>query len=167
MAQLLPNRLSEVMSDAQITQFHKGIQMALDALPKKPILSNDDYAKIPKKGKTRAKEADLLIRVVRKYQRFLPATLKMEEVEKDNRLYGQLSELSNHTVQDLFDHLEFLMGLSGGEELNAYSRFISNVRTAAQEADSEAIAALNEIEQIERLTGGGDPRKKATTKAKS
>jgi hypothetical protein len=29
--------------------------MALDALPKKTILSNEDYAKIPKKGEARRK----------------------------------------------------------------------------------------------------------------
>jgi hypothetical protein len=160
MIKLLPNRLSEVMSDAQLADFERGIKIALDALPKKPVLSNEDYAKIPKKGKIRAKEADLLIRVVRKYPNFLPPTLKVEDVEKDNRLYNQLLGLMSQSLQELQDSMAFLSGLAGGEELNAYSRFISNVRTAAQDGDLQAIQALNEIQHVERSVGGSEVRSK-------
>jgi hypothetical protein len=160
MIKLLPNRISEVMSDAQLAEFERGIRIALNALPKKPVISNEDYAKIPKKGKIRAKEADLLIRVVRKYPKFLPPSLKVADVEKDNQLSNQLLELKSQSLQELLDSMDFLGGVSGGEELNAYSRFTINVRTAAQDGDSEAIQALNEIQNVERSIGGSKTRSK-------
>ena len=53
MAKLLPNRISETMNEVQIKQFMDGIKMAFDALPKKPVMSKEEYDKISKKGTAR------------------------------------------------------------------------------------------------------------------
>jgi hypothetical protein len=139
MAKLLANRLSETMTAAQTTQFLKGIQMAMDALPKKPIISNDEFSKIPKKGEARRKEANLMLHIIRRFPQFLPLALTLKEVENDNALYEQLRELSLVQVRKLVDLIEFLLGLAGGEEMNAYSRYVENVRSAAQEGNLDAV----------------------------
>ena len=160
MARLLPNRISEVMTEAQQKQFIAGIKMALEALPKKPILPQDDYDKIPKKGDAREKEADQLVKIVVKYPKFLPNTLSVNDVLNDNTLYDQLNTLMDDHIKALVDVVDFLMGLSGGEELNAYSRFIENVKAGVNDGDEEAVAALNEISAIDRNSGGGPNKKK-------
>lgn len=154
MAKLLPNRISEVMTEAQQTQFIAGIKMALEALPKKPILPQDDYDKIPKKGDAREKEANQLVKIVVKYPKFLPSTLTVTDVLSDNTLYDQLNTLVDDHLQALVDVVDFLMGLSGGEEMNAYSRFIENVKAGVNDGNEEAIAAWNEISAIDRKTPG-------------
>lgn len=171
MAKLLPNRISETMTEAQIKQFQDGIKMAFDALPKKPVLSKDEFDKIPKKGEMRVKEANLKIKVVRKYAKFLPSVLSVEEVEKDNTLHRQVDELYDNHLQPLVELADFVLGLSGGEEINAYSRFTDNVRSAAKDGDTNAIEALNELEAIDKQLGIGffkktpvDPAAKTPTK---
>jgi uncharacterized protein YcbK (DUF882 family) len=166
MAKLLVNRLSETMTAAQTTQFFKGIQMAMDALPKKPILSNDEFSKIPKKGEARRKEANLMLHIIRRFPQFLPSALTVKDVENDNALYEQLRELSTFQVRKLVELIEVLSGLAGGEEMNAYSRYIENVRSAAKDGNPDAIEALNLIEDVERNKGGGNNRKKPTTPSK-
>jgi hypothetical protein len=67
MAKLIANLVNETMTAAQIAQFQRGIQMAMDALPKKPILSNEDYAKIPKKGAARRQWANQMLEVAKAF----------------------------------------------------------------------------------------------------
>jgi hypothetical protein len=165
MVKLLANRISEAMTEAQKTQFLQGIQMAMDALPKKPILSNDEFSRIPKKGEARRKEANLMLHIIRRFPQFLPSALNLQDVEKDNELYEQLRELSLVQVRKLVDLIEFLQGLAGGEEMNAYSRYVDNVRSAAQEGNLDAIEAWNLIENT-AVKKGGKPRK-TTSKAKA
>ena len=159
MSKLLPNRISEVLSEAQIKQFTDGIEMAKSALPKKIPLSNEEYDKIPKKGTAREKEADAMIKIVRKFPKFLPSVLSVEDVEKDNKLYDQVNALYDDHLQPLIDLADFIMGLSGGEEMNAYSRYLENVRAAAHDGDLEGIEALNELEGVERNRGGNSSKK--------
>lgn len=160
MAKLLPNRLSETLTDKQIEQFRTAIQTAIEALPKKPVISNDDFAKIPKKGETRVKEADQMIRVVRNYPQFLPVTLNLEEVEKDNTLYDQIRDLKLSYLKVLEEHIDVLLGISGGEEMNAYGRFTENVKTGAKDNNAAAISALNEIDKVEKPRLGKPTAKK-------
>lgn len=159
MAKLLPNRISETMSAAQIKQFEDGIKMAFDALPKKPAMSKEEFGKIPKKAENRTKEANLKIKVVRKYPKFLPTVLSLEEVEKDNTLHGQVNTLYDDHLQPLVDLADFVLGLSGGEEMNAYSRFFDNVRQGVKDGDLDAVEALNELEAIDKLLGIGSFKK--------
>ena len=168
MAKLLPNRISETMNEVQHKQFMDGIKMAFDALPKKPVMSKEEYDKIPKKGTAREKEADLKIKVVRRYPQFLPTLLPLIEVEKDNTLYDQINELYDNHLQPLVDLSDFLLGVSGGEEMNAYSRFADIVRSAAKDSDPAAIEALNELEAIDKQLTPSSPKKvvvDATSKA--
>ena len=162
MAKLLPNRISEVMSEAQIKQFIEGIKTAKAALPKKIPLSNEEYDKIPKKGTAREKEADAMIKIVRAFPKFLPSVLSIEDVEKDNMLYDQVNALYDDHLQPLVDLADFIMGLSGGEEMNAYGRYIDNVRSAAKDGDLEAIEAANHLNDIERLRNNSQPKKPTT-----
>jgi hypothetical protein len=162
MAKLLANRLSETMTAAQIAQFQRGIQMAMDALPKKPVISNEEYAKIPKKGDARRKWADQMLELVRQFPKYLPTALQCSDVEKDNILNGQIHSLNQLHLRKVVDLVEILEGLSGGEELNAYSRFIENVRTAAKDGQPDAIEAQNQLDDIEHTKTG--PAKKKSTK---
>ncbi len=161
MATLIANRLNETMTAAQIAQFQKGIQMALDALPKRPIVSNEDYDKIPKKGETRRKWAEQILQIARLFPEYVPSALKVEDVERDNTLNTQLHQLNQFHLRRLVESTEFLLGLSGGEELNALSRFIENVRTGAKDGESNAIAALNMIDDVEGNSIGRSKSKKA------
>ena len=165
MAKLLPNRISETMTDAQIKQFQDGIKMAFDALPKKPSMSKEEFDKIPKKAAGRIKEANLRIKVVRKYTKFLPTILPLEEVEKDNTLHGQVDKLYDDHLQPLVELADFVLGLSGGEEMNAYSRYADNVKAAAKDGDPDAIEALNELEAIDKQLGIGSYKKFASDNA--
>ena len=150
MAKLLPNRISEQMTEAQIAQFKQGIDMARTALPKKPIVSKDEFDKIPKKAEFRIKEANLRIKVVRKYPKFIPAALTLQDIENDNTLHDQVNTLYDETLQPFIDDVEFILGLSGGEELNAYSRYIDNVKKAKDDGDKEAIAPFDELDAIDK-----------------
>jgi hypothetical protein len=145
-----------------MTQFQRGIQMAMDALPKRPAISNEDYAKIPKKGDARRKWADQMLELVRQFPKYLPTTLQTSDVEKDNLLNAQMYSLNQSHVRKLVDAVELLDGLSGGEEINAYSRFIENVRTAAKDGQADAIEAQNQLDDIERMKTG--PAKKKSSK---
>lgn len=158
MAKLLPNRISETLSDAQIKQFKAGIEMALNALPKKPVVSKDEFDKIPKKGDLRIKEADLKIKVVQKYPKFLPTALTVQDIQNDNVLHGQLNALFKNDLQTLVDDVLFILGLSGGEELNAYGRYTENVKKAKDDNDVEAIAPLDELDAIDKQLGLGSYR---------
>lgn len=164
MAKLLPNRISETMTDAQIKQFKDGIKMAYDALPKKPVMSKDEFDKIPKKAEVRIKEANLKIKVVRKYGKFLPTVLPIDEVEKDSILHAQIDKLYDDDLQPLVDLADFILGLSGGEEINAYSRFTENVRSAAKDSDPDAIEALNELDAIDKELSIGAYKKTTSDK---
>jgi hypothetical protein len=160
MAKLIANLINETMTAAQIAQFQTGIQMAVNALPKRPIISNEIYDKIPKKGETRRKWAEQLLQIARLFPDFLPTTLKIEDVERDNILNGQLNQLHQFHLRQLVELLEFLLGLSGGEELNALSRFIENARTAANDGQPNGIAALNMINNAEGNAMGRTKTKK-------
>jgi hypothetical protein len=160
MAQLIANLINETMTAAQIAQFQRGIQMALDALPKKPILSNEDYAKIPKKGEARRKWADQMLEVAKAFPEFVPNALKLADVQNDNTLNNQLFGLKEQYLDKLVDVTTLLLGVSGGEELNGWSRFVDNVRTGAKDKEPNAIEALNRIENIENTSGGRSKRKK-------
>jgi hypothetical protein len=162
MAKLLPNRISEIMSEAQIKQFQDGITMAFSALPKKPVLDKEDFNKIPKKAEFRIKEANLRIKVVRKYPKFLPTVLTIQDVENDNTLHGQLDKLYDDSLQPLVDLADFVLGLSGGEELNAYSRYADNMRKAKEDGDENAIEAFNEWDAIDKQLGLGSYKKSAS-----
>ena len=133
--------------------------MAFDALPKKPAMSKDEFDKIPKKAENRSKEASLKIKVARKYPKFLPSVLSIQEVEKDNTLHTQVNTLYDDHLQPLVDLADFVLGLSGGEEMNAYSRFTDNVRSAAKDGDEDAIEALNELDAIDKQLNLGAYRK--------
>lgn len=159
MAKLLPNRISEVMTEAQIQQFIAGVKMALEALPKKPVLSSEEFARLPKKGEAREKEAAQMIRIVRRFPKFLPSSLPLLEVEKDSTLYEQLNTLDDEHLSQLVELMAFLMGLSGAEEMNVYLRFEENVKVAANDGDPDAIEALNMINAVDRNRGGGTNNK--------
>ncbi len=159
MAKLLPNRISETMSDAQLKQFREGIRLAAEALPKKPVMSKEDFDKIPKKAENRSKEANLRIKIVRKYPRFLPAVLTIQDVENDNALYEQLRKLRDDALVPLMEVADFMLGLSGGEELNAYGRFADNMRKAKDQGDPEAIEAFNDWDAVDRQLNIGSYKK--------
>ena len=160
MAKLLPNRIDETLTDEQIKQFTAGIQMAIAALPKKRQISSDDYDKIPKKADARIKEADELIKVVRKFSKFLPGVLTAQNVENDNTLYDQLYTLRKNELSVLVALVDQLIGLSGGEEMNAYGRFIENVKIGVNDGDPDAIEAQNELDAIARNKASNVPPKK-------
>lgn len=155
MAKLLPNRISEIMSEVQIKQFQDGVLLAFNALPKKPVMSKEDFDKIPKKAIFRIREANLRIKIVRKYPKFLPSVLTIQDIENDNTLHGQLDKLYDDNLQPLVDLADFVLGLSGGEEMNAYSRFSENIKKAKDEGDSDAIEAFNEWDAIDKELGLG------------
>jgi hypothetical protein len=159
MAKLLPNRISETMSDAQLKQFREGIRLAAEALPKKPVMSKEDFDKIPKKAESRSKEANLRIKVVRKFPKFLPPTLSVQDVDNDNVLHEQISALRTDVLMPLMEVADFMLGLSGGEELNAYSRFADNMRKAKDEGDPEAIEAFNDWDAVDRQLNIGSYKK--------
>jgi hypothetical protein len=159
MAKLLPNRISETMTDAQIQQFKAGIKMAFDALPKKPVLSKDDFDKIPKKAELRIKEANLRIKVVRKFPKFLPSVLTVQDVDNDNTLHAQVNTLYDDALQPLVDLADFILGLSGGEEMNAYSRYGDTMRKAKDDGDDDAIEAFNAWDAIDKEMGIGSYKK--------
>ncbi len=165
MAKLLPNRISEIMSEAQIKQYEAGIQMAKDALPKRPIMAKEDFDKIPKKAENRIKEANLRIKVVRKYPKFIPSVLTMQDVENDNTLHDQVNTLYDDSLQSLVDETDFILGLSGGEEMNAYSRYGENMRKAKDDGDEIAVAAFNEWDAIDKQLGIGSYKKSASDNA--
>ena len=162
MAKLLPNRISEVMTDAQLKQFIAGIKMAFDAMPKKPPMPKEEFDKIPKKGEYRTKESNLKIKVVRRYTKFLPAVLSFEEMEKDNILHGQVNTLYDEHLQPLLDLADFILGLSGGEELNAFTRFLENVKAGIKDGDLDAVEASNELDAIDKQLIIGAYKKKTT-----
>ena len=155
MSKLLPNRISEQMTDAQLKQFRDGIEMAFAAIPKRPIMSKEEFDKIPKKAEFRIKEANLRIKVVRKYPKYLPAALTLQDVENDNILHEQVNKLYNETLQPFIDEVSFILGLSGGEELNAYSRYTDNAKKAKDDGDLAAIAPLDELDAIDKQLGIG------------
>jgi hypothetical protein len=155
MSKLLPNRISEQMTDAQLKQFRDGIEMAFAAIPKRPIMSKEEFDKIPKKAEFRIKEANLRIKVVRKYPKYLPAALTLQDVENDNALHGQVNKLSTETLQPFVDAVAFILGLSGGEELNAYNRYTDNVKKAKDDGDQEAIAPFDELDAVDKQLGLG------------
>ena len=165
MTKLLPNRISEVMTEAQQKQFIDGITMAINALPKKTIIAQDEFSKIPKKAELRIKEANLRIKVVRKFPKFLPSVLTMQDVENDNTLHGQIDTLYDDYLQPFIDHADFILGLSGGEEMNAYSRFAENMKKAKDDSDEDAIAAFNEWDAIDKQLGLGSYKKQPTQSA--
>jgi hypothetical protein len=149
MAKLIANLINETMTPAQIAQFQKGIQMAMDALPQKPILSNENYAKIPKKGPARRKWTDQILQLMPLFPEYVPSGLKLSDVQNDNILNNQLFGLNEQHLRPMVDLMELLMGVSGGEELNAVNRFIANVRTGANDGQPKGIDALNRIEKLE------------------
>ncbi len=165
MAKLLPNRISEIMTDAQLAQFKAGIKMALDALPKKPVIPKDEFDKIPKKAEMRIKEAALKIKVVRKFPKFIPSAISLQDIENDNILHGQLDTLYDDDLQPLVDLADLLLGLSGGEEMNAYSRYIENVRKAKDDGDIDAVDAFNDLEAIDKQLSIGAYKKQPEPKA--
>ena len=160
MAKLLPNRISETMTDVQVKQFEDGVKMALAALPKKPQMAKEEFDKIPKKGENRTKEANLKIKVMRRYAKYLPTVLPFEEVEKDNILHGQVNTLYDDHLQPLIDLTDFILGLSGGEELNASARFTENIKSAIKDGDLDATEAMNELEAIDKQLSIGAYKKK-------
>jgi hypothetical protein len=164
MATLIVNRINETMSAAQIAQFQRGIQMAFEALPKKPILSNEDYVKIPKKGPARRKWANQIVQLMPLFPEYVPSALKLSDVQNDNTLNNQLFELNEEHLGKVVDTMEILLGVSGGEELNAVNRFVDNVRTGAKDGQPNGIEALNRIDNIERVKTG--PTKKKVVKPK-
>jgi hypothetical protein len=155
MVRLLPNRISATLSEAQKRQFIAGIKMSMDALPSKPAISDVEYDKLYKKGAAREKEATQMIRIVRRFPRFLPTHLSLAEVEKDAEFYQQLKNLSEDQLALLQNLVAFFMGVVGAEELNAYSIFEENVKIAAAQNDPEAIEALNQINSIDRNRNNG------------
>lgn len=161
MADLLANRINETMSDAQITQAQTGISAIVAALPVKPIMPDDEYNRIAKKAEIREKEADQMLPIVLKYPKFAPSTLTVEAPQKDNTLYNQLKAFKRDYLTPLVNLVDFLMGISGGEEINFYSRFTENVKIGVKDKDPDAIAAQNEIDAIERHKGGGSAAKRA------
>jgi hypothetical protein len=163
MAKLIANLINETMTPAQIAQFQKGIQMAMDALPQKPILSNEDYAKIPKKGPARRKWTDQILQLMPLFPEYLPSGLKLSDIQNDNTLNNQLFGLSGQHLRPMVDLMELLLGVSGGEELNAVNRFVENVRTGANDGQPKGIDALNRIEKLDGTMisrGKGKSKKK-------
>ncbi len=164
MAKLLPNRLSETMSLDQQKQFREALKTAIKTLPERPVLSKEEFDKIPKKGEVRIKEAELRIKVVRKFPKFLPAALNVQEVENDNLLFDQLNQLYTDELMPLVEAVQLLLGLSGGEEMNAYSRFYDNVKKAKDDGDKEGILAFDELDTIDKQLGIGSYRKSPADK---
>ena len=133
--------------------------MAYNALPKKNFMDKEEWDKIPKKAEFRIKEANLRLKVVRKFPKFLPSVLTLQDVENDNTLHGQVDKLYDEDLQPLIDLADFVLGLSGGEELNAYGRFGENVRKAKDDGDEDAIEAYNEWDAIDKQLGLGSYKK--------
>lgn len=73
-------------------------------------------------------------------------------------MHGQLNTLFKNDLQPLVDNVLFILGLSGGEELNAYGRYIENAKKAKDDNDIEAIAPLNELDAIDKQLGLGSYR---------
>jgi hypothetical protein len=149
MAKLIANLINETMSPAQIAQFQKGMQMAIDALPKKPILSNEDYAKISKKGAARRKWTDQMVQLMPLFPEYVPRALQLSDVQNDNTLNNQLFGLEEQHLRPVVDLMVILLGISGGEELNAVNRFVENVRMGAKDGQPNGIEALNRIEKLQ------------------
>jgi hypothetical protein len=149
MALLIANLVNETMTPAQIAQFQKGIQMAFDALPKKPILSNADYAQMPKIGPARRKWANQIVPLMPLFPEYVPSALKVADVQNDNTLNNQLSNLHEQHLSKVVDLMTLLRGISGGEEWNAVNRFVDNVRTGVKNGEPNAIDALNQIENVD------------------
>ncbi len=166
MADLLANRINETMSDAQITQAQTAIQSIIAALPVKPIMPDDEYKRIAKKGDAREKEADSMLPIVLKYPKFAPSSMTTEAPKMDNALYNQLKVFKRDHLTPLVELVDYLMGISGGEELNFYSRFIENVKVGVKDKDLDAIAAQNEIDAVNRSKGGGSTSQKVEKPAK-
>lgn len=161
MADLLANRINETMSDAQITQAQTAIQSIIAALPVKPIMPDDEYKRIAKKGDAREKEADDMLPIVLKYPKFAPSSMTVEDPKTDNTLYNQLKLFKRDYLTPLVNLVDYLMGMSGGEEINFYSRFIENVKGGVKDKDRDAIAAQNEIDAIDRTKSISTTKKKA------
>jgi hypothetical protein len=161
MAQLMANLLNETMTPAQIAQFQKGIQMAFDALPKKPILSNANYAQMPKIGPARRKWANQIVQMMPFFPEYVPSALKVADVQNDNTLNNQLSSLHEQHLRKVVDLMTLLRGISGGEEWNAVNRFVDNVRTGVKNGEPNAIEAANQIENAE-----GTPLNRGKSKKK-
>ena len=166
MADLLANRINETMSDAQITQAQAAIQSIMAALPAKPIMPDDEYKRIAKKGSARETEADAMLPIVMKYPKFAPSTMTVEAPKMDNALYNQLKIFKRDHLTPLVNLVDYLMGITGGEELNFYSRFVENVKVGVKDKDSDAIAAQNEIDVVNRNKGGGNNTQKVAKPAK-
>ncbi len=161
MAKLIANLINETMTPAQIAQFQRGMQIAMDALPKKPTLSNEDYAKIPKKGAARRKWTDQIVQLMPLFPEYVPSALQLSHVQNDNTLNNQLFGLEENHLRPVVDLMVILLGISGGEELNAVNRFVENVRTGAKDGQPNGIEALNRIEKLQGVTPNkGNSKKK-------
>ena len=165
MVNLLPIRLSVIMSAEQLAQFIAGAKMMREALPLKPAMSKKEYDKLPKKGPVRDLETPQILKVVRRYPKFLPPSVTLQDVENDAILYDQLSLLDKEHLKEIVELVEMLIGLSGSEELNAYSRFELNVKVAAADQDPDAIEAQNMLDAIDRNRPGSSGKAKPTPPA--
>jgi hypothetical protein len=101
-----------------------------------------------------------MLEVAKAFPEFVSNALKIADVQNDNTLNNQLFGLKEQYLDKLVDLTTVLLGVSGGEELNAWSRYIDNVRTSAKDGIPNAIEALNRIENIENNSGGRSKRKK-------
>jgi hypothetical protein len=64
------------------------------------------------------------------------------------------------------DLADLVLGLAGGEEMNAYSRFAENIRKAKQDGDENAILACDEWDAIDKQLGQGSYKKAPDPNAK-
>jgi hypothetical protein len=161
MSNMMVNRISATLSDEQLKKVKESFKTIFDTLPLVG-LTKDERVTLPKISETNKIFVEDCLVALKNNGEFLPAYLRMEELEKDITLFNQLDEIASLSAQ-LTEKLSDTQMLAGSEAyitaLTAYRLF--EAASNAGLAGSDAV--YDQLKQ--RFAGQGSTAAKSTAPA--
>jgi hypothetical protein len=164
MPKILPNRSSKTLSAANMEAIKAAIQVILNNIGIRIIITDDDYKSLAKLADILKAICDNVFEVVQEDPSYLEDEQPIEEILKDKLYFEQTAE-----VLKLLYSLVFLyereQGVAGAEYRNAIHNYEGNVKDKVKRGSSTAQLVLDKLNRIDRGTKPSPPTPPATPPA--
>lgn len=149
MPKILPNRISNTLSNDKLTAINEAIQVIIDNLGTPVSITNDDYKALAKLGDVLKPICDDVFDVIKENPNYLEDEQPIEEVQKDKTHYEQLTNILKSLNNAVFLY-ERQQGTTGAEYRNAIHNYEGNVKEKVKKGNAIAQLTLDKLNRIDR-----------------
>jgi hypothetical protein len=154
---LLPNRSSKKVSPDALTKVAQAVQIILDVLGNRSVITEADYDALRKISDKLKQECDDVFAIAQANPEFVEPPLLLTEMEKD-KLYYELCDHIEAALSPVMIFKKREQNISGAEYLNGCSFFETIVAFRAGQGNPKAQMIAIQLKQLKR-NRGGNPNK--------